>query len=198
MTVELDEERLLSGEPYEIITNPDLGQQYRLLERGSDSDGEYLRFELRYREDSKHFPGHVHPSYDETAAVLSGGIFVRTAEEERTVGAGEQYTIPAGTPHIHRTASGAETRALIEERPPGDWVPYMRMVCGLAQDGKTDGEGIPNPLAGAVLQDAYPDVAYSAALPIAVQKLLFKLLAPVGRLRGYSADYPAVHHTGSG
>lgn len=198
MAVDLEVEQLLEKEPYEIIDNPDLGQQYRLLERGSDSDGEFLRFELRYRDDSTHFPEHVHPRYDETAAVVSGGIFVRTAEGERTVGAGEQYTISAGTPHIHRTACGAETRALIEERPPGAWVPYMRMVTGLAREGRTNGKGIPNPLAGAVLQDTYPDVAYSADLPIAVQKLLFKILAPIGRLRGYSADYPAVHHTDSG
>lgn len=188
----MDLEKLRDKQPFEIIDNPDLGQQYRLLERGSDTDGEFLRFELRYRKGSKHFPEHVHPRYDETAAVLSGGILVRTPEEERTIGPGEQYSIPAGTPHIHRTASGEDTRAFIEERPPGHWVPYMRMVCGLAAEGKTDGEGVPNPLAGALLQDTYPDVAYSADLPIAVQKMLFKLLAPIGRLRGYTAEYAAV------
>lgn len=197
MTEKLDVDRLQAVEPYEIIDNPDLGQEYRLLERDSDSDGEFLRLELRYRADSTHFPQHVHPRYDETAAVLSGSILVRTPEEERTVRAGEQYTIPAGTPHIHRTASGPETRAIIEERPPGNWVPYMRMVTGLARDGKTDGEGIPNPLAGAVLQDTYPDVAYSAAIPVAAQKVLFSLLAPIGRLRGYSADYPPLPDPGS-
>lgn len=194
MTEDLDVEQLLEKEPYEILTNPDLGNQYRLLELGSDSDGDFLRFELRYLEDSKHFPEHVHPRYDEIATVLSGAMFVRADGEERTVDAGEQFTIPAGTPHIHRNASGPETRALIEIRPPGEWVGYIRAGCGLARDGKTDGEGIPNPLAVAVLQDTYPDIAYSADLPIAVQKLLFKLLAPVGRLRGYSVDYPAVHH----
>lgn len=70
MTVGVDVEQLRETEPYEILANPVLGQEYRLLERGSDSDGEFLRFELRYRAGATHFPQHVHPRHDEPAAWL--------------------------------------------------------------------------------------------------------------------------------
>lgn len=192
MAIEPDDGRLRSGEPYEIIDNPVVGQQYRLLERGSDADGEFLRLELRYRADAKPFAEHVHPRQTEVNHVLSGELVVTVAGEERTVGPGERVTLPEGVPHSHRNASGTETRVLAELRPPMTWIPFARALAGLARDGKVDDDGTPYPLALAVLLDAYPDVVYLPTLPIPVQKLLFKLLAPVGRLRGYSADYPPV------
>jgi mannose-6-phosphate isomerase-like protein (cupin superfamily) len=197
MSIEPDDGRLRSGEPYEIIDNPVVGQQYRLLERGSDADGEFLRLEVRYRADAKHFAEHVHPRQAESNHVLSGEMVVTVAGEERTVGPGERVTLPAGVPHSHRNASGIETRVLAELRPPMAWVPFARALAGLAREGKTDEDGMPNPLALAVLLNAYPDIVYLPAIPIAVQKLLFGLLAPVGRLRGYSTDYPAVRGPGS-
>lgn len=56
-----------------------------------------------------------------------------------------------------------------------------------AQAGHADEKGNPNPLQFAVLQDTYPDLAYLTNLPIPVQKALFTLLAPLGRLLGYEA-----------
>lgn len=79
----------------------------------------------------------------------------------------------------------------MEVRPPLTADALLRALATLAQNGKTDAEGTPNLLALAVFLDANPNLVYLASPPIAVQKLLFKLLAPIGRRRGYVAEYPA-------
>lgn len=188
----LDEERLLSTEPYEIILNPVVGQEHRLLERGVDTDGEFLRAELRYQADATSFTEHVHPTSDETFKVLSGELVVAVDGDEQLLGPGEQVTLPAGVSHTHQNVTGIETAVLWEVRPPVAAVDLLRALATLAREGKTDAEGTPNPLALAVFLDAHPDVVYLASPPIPVQKLLFKLLAPLGRRRGYTADYSPV------
>lgn len=65
-----------------------------------------------------------------------------------------------------------------------------RWLAVLAREGKTNAEGTPNLLAMAVFLDAHPDLVYLSSPPIGVQKILFRLLAPLGRRLGYMADYP--------
>lgn len=188
----LDEARLLGLEPYEVIDNPAVGQEYRLLERSVDADGEFLRYEIWFESDASSFAEHVHPEADETFKVLSGELLVTVDGDEESLGPGDQVTLPAGTPHTHLNANGIETRALSEVRPPLATESLIRGLATLAREGKTDDEGTPNLLPLAVFEDANPDLVYLSSPPIAVQKLLFKLLAPVGRLRGYRTDYPSV------
>jgi len=195
MSDTLDEGRLLDLEPYEVIDNPVAGQEFRLLERDSDTDGEFLRADLRYRADAVRFAEHVHPRQDETFKLLSGELIVSLDGDERSLDPGEQVTLPADVPHSHGNASGTETRVLWEARPPMVAETLIRMLAATAREGKTDASGTPNVLAMAVFADTYPDLIYLASPPIAVQKALFKLLAPLGRLRGYSADYPAASHS---
>ncbi|MFC7228996.1 cupin domain-containing protein [Salinirubellus salinus] len=191
MTNPLTERRLSDEEPYEIIHNPVVGEEFRLLERDSDADGEFLRAEVRYRSDATRFVEHVHPQQDETFHVLDGALLVSVDGVERSLTPGEQVTLPAGVPHEHGTVQGTETRVLWEARPPLAAATLLRMLATLAEEGNTDARGTPNLLAMAVFADTHSDFIYLARPSIPTQKLLFKLLAPVGRLRGYSTDYPA-------
>lgn len=184
-----DEATLRSLEPYEVLDNPVLGQQYRFLRRDSDETGEYLHSELRFDADAKHFDSHVQPEQDETIRVLSGEFEILLGDEHRTLGPGEEVTLPAGVPHYHGNVSGVETRILHEIRPPMDFEEGLRMFCELARAGKTNAKG-QNLLATAVFLDEHPNQLYMASPSIRVQDLLFKLLAPVGRRLGYDAEYP--------
>lgn len=188
----LDARRLQGLDPYEIIVNPAVGQEYRFLERGFDAHGEFLRAELRYRADATSFTEHIHPKQDETFRVLTGELIVALGGEERSLTSDEQVTLPAGVPHLHRNADGIETSVLWEVRPPMAGEALVRGLAILARDGKTDAEGTPNLLPLAVFLDAHPDLVYLSTPPIAIQKLLFRLLAPIGRRRGYTAEFPAI------
>jgi len=62
---------------------------------------------------------------------------------------------------------------------------------GLATDGKTDENGVANLLQTAVaLNGLHKGEIYPATPPIAIQKALFALLSPVGKLVGYRDHYP--------
>lgn len=188
----LDEERLLPMEPYEVIDNPVVGQEHRLIERSDDVDEECLRYEVRFQADATSFAEHLHPKSDETFKVIEGELIVTIDGEERSLGPGEELTIPAGSPHTHFSKSGIETRVLSEVRPPFDTESLLRGLAALAREGNTDAEGTPNLLPLSVFEAAHPDLVYLSSPPVIVQKLLFSLLAPVGRLRGYAVDYPPV------
>lgn len=189
----LNEQRLLDLEPYEIIINLAARTEFRFLERGVDADGEFLRAEFRYQANAISFPEHIHPKQAETFKVLSGELVVTVAGDERSLGPGEQVTLPAGIPHIHRNAD-IKTRVLWELRPPLAGQDSIRWLAALVEEGRTNAEGTPNLLPLAVFADANPDLVYLSSPPIAIQKLLFKLLAILGRRRGYgyTAGYPAV------
>jgi hypothetical protein len=60
---------------------------------------------------------------------------------------------------------------------------------GLANDGKTNGKGMPNPLRLAVIANAHFDVVRLPFPPAWMQKVGLAMGAPLGRLLGYGAMY---------
>jgi quercetin dioxygenase-like cupin family protein len=184
-----EEEWLRSLEPYEVLHNPVLGHEYRFLDTGTDADGTYLYTEFRLDADANHFSEHIHPEQAETWRVLSGEFEVIVDGETQTLGPEEELTLPAGVPHYHGNVSGVESRLLHEIRPAMDFDAGLRMFCELAQAGKTNENG-ENLLATAVFLSEHPDQLYMADPSIGVQKLLLRVLAPIGRLAGYEAEYP--------
>jgi hypothetical protein len=80
---------------------------------------------------------------------------------------------------------------LLELRPALNTEIFFESLYGLAADGKTDENGVPNLLQTAVALDGlHKGEIYPATPPIALQKALFTLLAPVGKLVGYRDHYP--------
>jgi len=68
---------------------------------------------------------------------------------------------------------------------------FFENLYGLATDGKTDENGTANLLQVAVaLNGLHKGEIYPATPPIALQKALFALLSPVGKLVGYRDHYP--------
>jgi hypothetical protein len=78
-----------------------------------------------------------------------------------------------------------------EVRPALHSEVFFETLYGLARDGRTDESGVPNPLQFAVmLNGLHKDEIYLAEPPMAMQKALFALLSPVGKLLGYRDHYP--------
>jgi hypothetical protein len=63
---------------------------------------------------------------------------------------------------------------------------FFETIWGLAADGKNN----PGLLQIAVLGQAYADQFRLTSPPYGLQRALFFILAPVGRLLGYRAEYP--------
>jgi hypothetical protein len=70
-----------------------------------------------------------------------------------------------------------------------DFEAGLRMFCELAAAGKTNVKG-QNLVATAAFLDAHQRQLYMARPSIGVQNVLITILAPIGRLLGYDAEYP--------
>lgn len=173
-----------------VIENPVIGDRLVLLDTSAETGGELLRFDLFARPGAPGPPEHVHPEQEERFAVISGTLRGRIDGEEREFSAGDKFVVPAGIPHTWWNDGDAEVQVRVELRPASRMASFLETLYGLAQDGKTNEEGVPNLLQLAVIAREYFDVNHVAHPPLAVQKLAFSILAPLGRLMGYRADYP--------
>jgi quercetin dioxygenase-like cupin family protein len=134
---------------------------------------------------------HVHPLQEERFIVKTGQLTMSLAGQERQCTAGDEIAIPARTPHAWWNSGTEELRVLVEFRPAGRFDQFVRTFFALAHTGRTNSRGLPtNVLQLAVTFRAYSDVVYGTAPPLAVQKVLFWVLDPIGRLLGYRADVP--------
>ncbi|MEF8853528.1 MAG: cupin domain-containing protein [Haloarculaceae archaeon] len=178
---------------------------FEITKRPADTNGDFVRFEATVHPkldaetsgvepDHERFlldnpDEHVHPYQREVIEVLAGEYAVEFEGTEHRLSEGEDITVPRNTPHRHWNPSAEPIRVAHEHHPARDSAAHAEAMWTLAQEGKTNEKGIPNPLQFAVVSRAYPGIAYTTAVPIPVQKAAFAVLGPVGRLAGYHAAY---------
>jgi len=175
----------------EKLYNPVQGDWIVFGQTAEDTGGELMSGELLVAPSGGN-PLHVHPLQEEHFEVLSGTFGVQIGDERRSLGEGEKATVPPGTPHRwFNEDDQQEARVSVELRPALNTETFFETLYGLARDGRTDESGVPNPLQLAVmLNGLHKDEIYLAKPPMPVQKVLFALLSPFGKLVGYKDHYP--------
>jgi quercetin dioxygenase-like cupin family protein len=134
---------------------------------------------------------HVHPKLQERFLVVSGSLGTKIDGVERTLELGEEATVYAGTAHDWWNAGDTEASVLVELTPSEPRFEAMiATLFGLANAGKTNAKGMPDPFQLALLGQEFADVIRFTKPPPVVQKVLFAVLGAVGRLRGYRGVYP--------
>jgi quercetin dioxygenase-like cupin family protein len=133
---------------------------------------------------------HWHPAMDERFTMLRGRVNFRLDGREQTAERGVEVHVPAGVRHDWWNAGDEEALVRVEARPAARFEAMILNFFGLAQDGRTNARGLPNPLQLALLVREFSDVIRFTRPPPLVQAVLFGLLAPVARMRGYRASYP--------
>ncbi len=175
----------------EKIYNPVQGDWIVFGRTARDSGGVLMSGELVVAPSGGN-PLHVHPLQEEHFEVLSGTFGVQIGDGRRSLGEGEEATVPPGTPHRWFNEDDQhEARVSVELRPALNSETFFETLYGLARDGKTDENGVPNLLQQAVtLNGINRGEIYLASPPVPVQKALLATLAPLGRLLGYKDHYP--------
>ncbi len=172
------------------MENPVSGQHLVIQKTAQDTGGELLEVESVYTKPTpSRPPTHYHPHQEERFEVLAGKLNVLVDGQERTLGEGEVLILPPGVPHEMWSAE-AGTRVNWQTRPALKTEAFFETVWGLAKDGKVNGKGVPNLLRAALIARKYEDEFRLASPPWVVQRALFGLLVPVGRMLGYDARYP--------
>ncbi len=173
--------------PGQVMENPVSGEDRIVFTKtAQQTGGEVFGLEVFIRAGAPGTPEMVHPLQDESFKVLSGSLNFRIGGQERRLKAGENLLIPKGTPHNWWNASNEEAHALVELRPALRSEELFANIYGLFNEKGA----VPNLLQMAVLINEHFDEGHLTRLPLLVQKVIFGVLAPVGRLLGYKAHYP--------
>jgi quercetin dioxygenase-like cupin family protein len=133
---------------------------------------------------------HVHPQADEHYTVKSGRIKVVIAGEEHVIGPGEQTIVPRGKPHFFANIGDGPAEVTIELTPAQQHLRFFANFASLAskQTQWFSKKGDPHFLLIALVLHAYREHLYLAQLPIFLQKLIFAIVSPFARLRGYRME----------
>lgn len=174
----------------DVILNPIYGERVVFRKTAKETNGELLEFEDFAEPLAVGAPEHVHPKAEERFRVVSGTGQATVGKSEHTLNAGDELVIPAGTPHRIWNPTDADVHAVLQNRPALRLETFLETAFGLVRDGKTNDKGFPNMLQGAVIAREYFDDVQATRPPVAVQKVLFAILAPIGKLLGYRARYP--------
>lgn len=138
---------------------------------------------------------HIHPQIRERYQVITGRLTTRVGGVERTLAAGEDAAIAPGTRHDFWNATDEDAHVLVELSPLDPRFEQMiGTMYGLANAGKTNAKGVPGLLQLAMIGREFQDVIQFAKPPRAVQQVMFGLLGPLGRMRGYRGVYPEYCH----
>ena len=174
----------------DVIEHPVTGEKMVFLQTGTETNGELLQIDMFVKPGGFVAAEHVHPFQQERFVVKSGRITLRIDGQEQEFTAGEEATVPPATPHVWWNSGIEELQVVLEFRPAGRFDRFITSFFALGQAGKTNAKGVPNLIRYAVIDREYNDVLYPSKPPRAVQKVIFALLYPLGRLLGYPADNP--------
>ena len=171
-------------EPGSVVRSP-RGTVVEILENSPE------RFRLRRTlpPHTGRTPSHRHTNGIERFLVVDGEVTGTAAGVTRALTAGETLDVPLGAPHVHPHTGPAATAVVeqtIEPRPRFVEVFFASWLTQLAQ-GRVDGQDEPTLLAVMSVIRHGGGGTWVAGPPVAAQKALAAVLAPVAAARGYGA-----------
>ena len=117
--------------------------------------------------------------------MLEGEVIFEVGRDTIVAGAGRTLEVEPGTAHKFWNSGTTDARFRCEVRPALQFEQLIETMFSLAQEGKTNRKGMPNPLRLAVIANAHFDDVRLPLVPHALQKLAPAIGAPIGRLLGY-------------
>ncbi len=175
------------AKPGDEIVNPRTGQRMKFLKTSQDTNGELLQIDCYNAPDAVKEPEHIHPFQENRFVILSGSLMFSIDGKVRQVNAGEVIAIPPNVPHFFWNGSGQEVHYLQEFRPALRSEFFCKTLCSLARDGKLNERGTANPLLMAVVIPVFWNEIRVTNPPEVIQRILFGVLNPIGKLLGYRA-----------
>ena len=169
----------------DVLHNPITGEAIRFLETAADTDGERVLIEVLVEPNGFVAATHVHPYQTEVFEILEGEVTVKVGGKTILASAGETACVDPGTAHKFWNTGEAAARFRCDIRPALQFERLIETMFTLANDGKTNRKGMPNPLRLAVIAKAHFDDVRLPFPPAWMQKLGLIAGAPLGRLKGY-------------
>lgn len=153
--------------------NPIFKDTVTFLKTADETAGVYSEYRLTLMPGGG-TPPHIHNRFTETFTALTGNLGLKLGRRTLILQPGESHTVPIGTVHNFFNPSPEEIAFGIRFDP--GFVGFDRMIrilYGLARDGKTNRAGIPKSLATVVVACEIGDTNLPG---------LWKIAAPVLRM----------------
>ena len=113
-----------------------VGDVYRFLATGEETDGKYATFEAIVPPGSGP-PPHIHSREEESFLVLEGEMTFQLGDERFVVGEGTFLNMPIGSLHCFRNESDTTARLLISIAPAGLEEMFFEVGTPLDDDATT-------------------------------------------------------------
>jgi mannose-6-phosphate isomerase-like protein (cupin superfamily) len=130
---------------------------------------------------------HRHPHASETFTVTSGRLRVAVEGVDHIVNMGESITVDAGQRHFFANDAPTTTRFLTTFAPARRYRDFF-MTLGWLTEKRPEWfskRGEPDLLLVALMLDRFSGHLYLSAIPVAIQKIMFAMLAQVSLICGY-------------
>ncbi len=171
----------------DVLHNPVTGELIRFVTAAADTNGEYVVVDVVVEPNGSVAAGHLHPYQTETFEVLEGEVTFKVGGKKVVARAGDTVIAEQGTAHKFWNSGSVDARFRCEIRPALQFEQLIETMFSLAQAGKTNRKGMPNPVRLAVIANAHFDDVRLPLVPQWLQKLGLAMGAPVGRAMGYEA-----------
>jgi quercetin dioxygenase-like cupin family protein len=175
----------------DTIVNPVTGETLTFHKTAADTEGELTLVECVVQPDGAVAGAHVHPHQEETFHVLSGTVGFKAGRDRIIAKAGDTVIVHPGTVHRFWNEGDDDARFLCEVRPSLGFEELIETMYGLAQDGKTNRKGLPNPLRLAVIAHHHRDGLRAPYVPAIMQSMALGMGALTGRMCGYTPTHEA-------
>lgn len=172
-----------------MIENKRTGQRMKFLKTWEDTNGTQLQIECFSPFSSAREPEHIHPYQENRFHVLAGELWFCVDGKDRVIYPGETISIPKNTPHYFWNAGTAEAHYIQEFFPALNIDGLFETFFALARDSRLNKNGAPNIFRTSLIMLRHEKEIRLVRPAWAIQKLIFSLLAPVGKLLGYKSQY---------
>jgi quercetin dioxygenase-like cupin family protein len=173
----------------DTIENPVTGERIVFRQTSAETNGEAVVIECFVEPSGFVAKPHVHPFQSERFEVLAGTVSFRLDGQVLHAGPGDRVLVTPGKRHQFWNAGEDEAHFRCEIRPALAFEQLIETMFSLAQAGKTNRKGMPNPLRLAVIARAHFDTVRLPFPPAWMQRFGLVLGSPLGRLVGYRATY---------
>jgi quercetin dioxygenase-like cupin family protein len=174
----------------EVYLNPVTGERVVVRLGTAETNGARLVVDLHLRPGARVPAPHYHPTLRERFTVVQGQVGFTIGGRRAVAPPGHSVDVAPGVIHDWWNAGEGQAVVRVEVEPAARFEAAIRNVFCLAQDGRTDQKGMPNLLQLAVFAQEFDDVIRFTRPPHLLQRVLFFVLAPVARRRGYRGSYP--------
>jgi quercetin dioxygenase-like cupin family protein len=171
------------------LRNSVTGETLVFRTTSADTNGERVVVETFVEPNGAVAAAHVHPEQEELFEILAGELQFRVGKNTIVAKPGDRVLVPAGTAHRFENIGDKTAHFVCEVSPALGFEQLIETMFSLAEDGKVNKKGMPNPLRLAVIaRHHFGDVRLPFP-PAWLQRLGLAFGAPLGRLLGYTPTY---------